>query len=104
MGADMYCQTRLFNRNSTYYYRAKIPVDLQGHYGKTEHKFSLKTKDRAKAAALVRQFAARHEEEYARIRTKYHTPFQVITHIDDAFIQDIRARYRYAVFMDSGSW
>lgn len=43
--SEMYNQTHLFKRNSTCYFRAKIPVDLQHLLGKTEEKFSLKTKD-----------------------------------------------------------
>ncbi len=93
----MYSQTRLFNRNNNYYYRAKIPADLQDHFGKKERKFSLKTKDRAKAAALVRKFSVEEDEEFARLRSLKNKEFQTIATVDDEFIQEICNRYHYAV-------
>ncbi len=93
----MHSQTRLLNRNNNYYYRAKIPLDLQEHYGKKERKFSLKTKDRAKAAALVRKFAVEEDEEFSRLRALKNKEFQTITRIDDEFIQDLCKRYHFAV-------
>ncbi len=45
----MYCQTHLHRRNSTYYFRAKVPLDLQDLYRRREIKFSLKTRDKREA-------------------------------------------------------
>ena len=97
MDKDMYNQSRLLNRNNTYYYRAKIPADLQSHFGKKERKFSLRTKDRAKAAALVRKFSVEEDEEFSRLRALKNKEFQTVTTIDNAFIQEICKRYHHAV-------
>ncbi len=103
MGRDMYSQTRLFKRNNNYYYRSKIPVDLQEHFGKKEQKFSLKTKNREKAAALVRQIAAKSDEEFARLRAALYGEFREITRVDEEFIQEIRSLYQYAVLQGDES-
>ena len=97
MGKDMYCQTRLHKRNNSFYYRAKIPVDLQDFFGKKERKFSLKTKDRAKAAALVRKFSVEEDEEFSRLRSLKNKEFQTIATVDDEFIQEIRNLYQFTV-------
>jgi len=44
--SDMNAQTHLHKRNSTYYFRARIPRGLQPYLGKAEDNFSLKTNDR----------------------------------------------------------
>lgn len=61
--------SRLLKRGSTYYFRAKVPVDLLDHYApKTEIKFSLKTRDRRDAVRLVHLESVRLDEEFQRIR------------------------------------
>lgn len=37
--------TNLYRRGAIYYFRARVPLDVVDSYGKTEEKFSLKTKD-----------------------------------------------------------
>src|SRR5215831_9224832 len=63
--------THLWRRGATYYFRAKVPVDLLQHYApKREIKFSLKTNDRKEAERLVRQAAVKQDEEFAALRRK----------------------------------
>ena len=65
---DMHAQTRLFRRNSTYYFRARIPRDLQPYLGKAEEKFSLKTKDYAEAKRLAREASVDFDNRCQRLR------------------------------------
>lgn len=47
-GSNVRDQTRLLKRSGVYYFRAKIPADLQPHMGgQMEAKQSLQTKDKA---------------------------------------------------------
>jgi len=48
--------TRLYRRGESgnYYHRARVPVDIEDTYGRTEEKFSLKTKDYQEALRLVK--------------------------------------------------
>jgi integrase len=61
-------QTKLAKRGATYYFRAKIPVDLIAHYGKKEFKVSLKTTDKREAIRLCNLKAVEWDEELERIR------------------------------------
>jgi hypothetical protein len=61
--------THLTKRGSIYYYRRRIPLDLIGIFG-TEIMKSLGTKDRKEAEVLVRKMGARHDEEFAQIRSE----------------------------------
>jgi integrase len=63
-------KTRMFCRNGTYYFRAKIPEDVQKHYrpGQKEIKFSLKTKDRNLARRLVDEHSLRVENDHEAFR------------------------------------
>lgn len=62
--------THLFKRGATYYFRAKVPVDLQPHFGKAEEKYSLKTKDLAVARSLVRQASVDFDRRCTLLREK----------------------------------
>ena len=58
-------QTRLHKRGNVYYFRAKIPSDIQHLYGsKTEIKFSLGTTSLKEAKALVNQFSVKYDAEF----------------------------------------
>jgi len=55
---NMNGQTHAFKRDSVYYFRMKVPVDLLPHYSpKTEIRFSLKTSDKKEARRLANQEA-----------------------------------------------
>jgi integrase len=60
--------TGLFKRGSNYYLRLRVPCDLVSHYGKSEFKTSLKTKERSEAISRLRTELARLEDEFAGIR------------------------------------
>jgi len=92
-------QTHLFKRNSCYYFRAKVPIDLQRHLGKREEKFSLKTKDRQEAKRLARQASADFDRRCQRLRRQVSArqgPGRPRV-IDDALIQEICALWRHQV-------
>lgn len=97
--SDMPLQTHLLRRGSTYYFRAKVPVDLQPYWGKREEKYSLKTKDPALARRLVRQAAVDFDEKCERLRADLRRrngegPIQPIT---DPLIQAICSLWRQQV-------
>ncbi|WP_167939802.1 DUF6538 domain-containing protein [Desulfobaculum xiamenense] len=54
--------------SNSYYFRAKVPVDLQEHYRKQEITYSLRTSDHKKALELVRGAAVKLDQEFAEIR------------------------------------
>ena len=62
--------TRLWRRDgATYYFRAKVPVDLLKQYcPKLEIKFSLKTNDRKEAVLRVRAESVKLDEEFGALR------------------------------------
>ena len=68
--SDISLQPHLFRRNSTYYFRAKIPPDLQPFLGRCEEKFSLKTKNPREARRLVRPASADFEWCCERLRAE----------------------------------
>lgn len=66
----MRSQTNLVRREGTYYFRKKIPSDLQQHYGKrsNEIRISLRTTDKAEAAKLALQKAADLDRQFDQVR------------------------------------
>lgn len=70
MGKDMKDQTGLVRRtgSSRYYFRTRIPPDLQSHYGKSEICRSLGTSDRAQALQKVRLEKVKLDQEFSQIR------------------------------------
>jgi len=60
---------RLIRRESTYYFRRKIPADLLGHYsGKREIVRSLRTKDHDEAARIARRVSVELDQEWQALR------------------------------------
>jgi hypothetical protein len=53
-----------------YYFRRKVPPNLQGIIGKTEIQRSLRTLDRGKALPLARELLARTERDFDVARSK----------------------------------
>lgn len=89
-------QTNLLKRGSTYYFRAKVPVDLQPYLGK-EAKHSLKTKDRTIAVKRVRQAAAEFDRRCEAVRQdirKRERPGEAET-ITDELIQHVCDLWRH---------
>jgi hypothetical protein len=68
--SDMYAQTHLHKRGSTYYFRTKTPNDLLSIVGKPETKYSLKTKDFHEAKRLVRQASAEFDRRCEALRAR----------------------------------
>ncbi len=66
----MSSHTRLVRRRSVYYFRCKVPVDLQEHYGKKEICRSLLTKDHREALQKVRLESLKQDQEFAEARRK----------------------------------
>jgi len=64
----MRLQTNLVRRGTRYYFRARVPKDLQGHYGRTELLISLKTSDRHGADNALVALKASLFAEFARLR------------------------------------
>ncbi|WP_198005558.1 DUF6538 domain-containing protein [Thioalkalivibrio thiocyanodenitrificans] len=90
-------QTHLLKRDSTYYFRAKIPVDLQPYLGKREERFSLKTKDHREACRLARQASASFDRRCQRLRDELRARHGEKTQLllDDNVIQEICALWRH---------
>ncbi|MGA7799370.1 MAG: DUF6538 domain-containing protein [Gammaproteobacteria bacterium] len=91
-------QTHLFKRNSTYYFRAKVPIDLQRHLGKREEKCSLKTKDRREARRLARQASADFDRRCQQLRDELRARQASKTTsrvVDDDLIQEVCALWRH---------
>ena len=58
-------QTRLHKRGNVYYFRARIPLNIQHLYApQTEIKFSLRTSSLKEAKALVNQFSVKYDAEF----------------------------------------
>lgn len=58
-------QTRLHKRGNVYYFRARIPQNIQHLYApQTEIKFSLRTASLKEAKALVNQFSVKYDAEF----------------------------------------
>lgn len=93
--STMIYQTKLAKRGNTYYFRAKVPVDLIDHFGKKEIKISLKTTDKGEAARLCNLKAVEWDEKLEGIREKRSTPVvkqpvQKIAQFDEEIIQKSR--------------
>lgn len=94
-------QTGLFKRGSSYYLRLRVPSDLVSHYGKSEFKTSLKTKERSEAIGKLRAELARLELEFANIRKRARQSFVMndlvvarrITSLDDDTMDAIAATW-----------
>ncbi len=67
---DLSKHTRLHRRpgSRNYYFRAKVPVDLQDLYGKKEIYFSLKTSDQRTALERLRLESVKLDQEFAEKR------------------------------------
>jgi len=93
----MPAQTRLYRRNSTYYFRARIPRDLQPYLGKVEEKFSLKTKDYAEARRLAREASVDFDRRCERLRDEIRARQAAKTPlvIDDGLIREICDLWRH---------
>jgi len=61
------CPNTPYRRKSTYDFRARSPRDLQPNLGKVEEKFSLKTKDYAKARRLARKVSVDFDRHCERL-------------------------------------
>lgn len=89
---DMPKYPRLTRRSGVYYFRAKVPVDLQSHYGtKREITYSLKTKDLKEALVSVRVETVKVDQEFDAIRRRLNaTPRDILS---DAEISRLAAIY-----------
>lgn len=90
----MIYQTKLAKRGNTYYFRAKVPLDLIAHFGKKEIKLSLKTTDKREASRLCNLKAVEWDEQLEELRGKRSTPvvnqaLQKITQFDEELITKI---------------
>lgn len=93
--------TGLFKRGSSFYLRLRVPCDLVSHYGKSEFKSSLKTKDLPEATRKLRAELARLEQEFAGIRNRMKHSFVMnelvvtrrITSLDDDTMDAIAATW-----------
>ncbi len=93
----MHAQTRLIRRNATYYFRVKIPRDLQPYLGKVEEKFSLRTRDPAEARRLARQASVDFDRRCEQLRNEIQRR-QAITSpliINDELIREICDLWRH---------
>lgn len=93
---EMYRHPRLHRRGDTYYFRAKVPVDLLACYAGAEIKFSLRTRDRQIAWQRVQLESLRLDREFDERRktaVQEATPLTVVTSIDDEFIAKLKASF-----------
>jgi len=93
--SDMSKQTHLHKRNSTYYFRAKVPSDLRSIFGRNEEKYSLGTKDYHEAKRLARQASVEFDRKCSALRQQRlaSTPVSVI--LDDDTIHKVCSLWRY---------
>jgi len=93
---EMYRHPRLHRRGDTYYFRAKVPVDLIACYPGAEIKFSLRTRDRQVAWQRVQIESLRLDREFDERRksaVQDIPPLTVVTSIDDEFIAKLKASF-----------
>lgn len=93
---EMYRHPRLHRRGDTYYFRAKVPVDLIACYPGAEIKFSLRTRDRQVAWQRVQIESLRLDREFEERRksaVQNPEPLTVVTCIDDEFIAKLKASF-----------
>lgn len=60
--------TNLVRRGATYYFRARVPEDLQQHYQRREFFLSLKTRDRLQAEEALIRLKARLLDDFTTLR------------------------------------
>ena len=70
IGSYSFSMKYLFKRSSrnTYYYKRRVPKDLQEHYPKPFIEISLKQNDKSIAAALYQEKHRLVEEQFKRLR------------------------------------
>lgn len=70
MSDEVKKQTNVVNSKGSdvYYYRARIPADLQQHFGKAERWISLRTKDKHLANQKATIEKLKLDQEYAHLR------------------------------------
>jgi integrase len=93
---EMYRHPRLHKRGDTFYFRAKVPVDLLPFYPGAEIKFSLRTRDRQTAWQRVQLESLRLDREFDTRRKsacEADAPLNVVTSIDDEFISKLKASF-----------
>jgi len=80
--------THLIRRDGTFYYRARIPADLQPKYGKHEVWISLKTSNRHDAELKLAQLHNQKLQEYAALRSgaEWVTTTNVLCSIKEASV------------------
>ena len=102
--ADMYSQTRLHKRGSVYYFRAMVPKDLRSYFGKQEIIYSLRTKDKTKAIALVRQASPEWDRKFEAARCAvFPTRPKELTLVDDTIIGAVCDAWRHHA-LDGDTW
>lgn len=86
-------QTRLLNRSGTYYFRAKIPADLQPLMdGQKEVKVSLHTKDKTLAKKKCNEMSLDFDKEIEKRRQQFQRleqPLRQVSHLTDQDIENI---------------
>ncbi|NBY06523.1 MAG: hypothetical protein EBQ84_00980, partial [Betaproteobacteria bacterium] len=80
--------THLIRRGGTFYYRARIPADLQPKYAKHEVWISLKTSNRHDAELKLAQLHNQKLQEYAALRSgaEWVTTTNVLCSIKEASV------------------
>jgi hypothetical protein len=61
-------KNRLQNRNGTWHFRAKVPIDLQEAFGKREEKKSLKTGSRTEARRIANALSLEFDAKIGFLR------------------------------------
>jgi len=92
---DVSRPTRLHRRKGSrnYYFRAKVPVDLQGIYGKREIFFSLKTSDRQEALQRVHMESVKLDQEFAEKRRQRDA--EAVERLSEIEVERITAIWRH---------
>lgn len=87
--------TRLHRRKGSrnYYFRAKVPVDLQDIYGKREIYFSLKTSDRQEALQRVHMESVKLDQEFAEKRRQRDS--EAVDKLSEIEVERITAIWRH---------
>ncbi len=93
--SHMYAQTHLHKRNASYYFRARVPGDLRAEFGKSEVKFSLKTKDFHQAKRLVRKASAEFESRCSLLRQQKGSGVAQEVLLDESTIQGLCDVWKY---------
>lgn len=88
---DVSKHPRLTVRGNRYWFRAKIPADLQGHFKERERTFSLGTSDYREAVEKVRVESVKFDQEMLEARRK--AAAEPVNTISDTEIQRLAAIY-----------